>query len=141
MHCVEVSVTARTQHQSFASSVPSIAELRKQNVIINKIILKSKNSFADSDDDGGENASIKEWMALNGLNVQCRHIIAQSEVPFSNSMVEAANKSLKYAGLYLQPIPDFGTLQRYSPISITTTSIKHYWIKAVEVALQKMLDK
>jgi len=30
-------------------------------------------------------------------------------------MGEAANKCLKYAGLYLQPIPDFGTLQKILP--------------------------
>jgi putative transposase len=41
------------------------------------------------------------------------HIIAQHDVDFSNSMIEAANKNLKYRFLYHKHIADYGELCKY----------------------------
>ena len=40
------------------------------------------------------------------------------DVDFSNSMVEAYNKFLKYRFLYLKDFPDFKALERYLPAAI-----------------------
>lgn len=41
------------------------------------------------------------------------HLIAQRDIEFSNSMIEAANKQLKYRFLYHQHIPDHASLAIY----------------------------
>ena len=51
----------------------------------------------------------------NGLeNVSdfIKKIIAQTDIEFSNSMIEAVNKTLKYRHLFQEPIQDFETLER-----------------------------
>src|SRR5580693_3763954 len=41
------------------------------------------------------------------------HVIAQTEIHYSNSMIEAANKQLKYRFLYHQKIKDYSSLGPY----------------------------
>ncbi|HEX7458398.1 MAG TPA: integrase core domain-containing protein, partial [Ginsengibacter sp.] len=41
------------------------------------------------------------------------HLIAQTDVQYSNSMIEAANKQLKYRFLYHHKISDFSKLEDY----------------------------
>ena len=48
-----------------------------------------------------------------------KHIIAQVDTHFSNSMIVAVNKKLKYGFLYLRNFPDFNALKRYLPEAIT----------------------
>lgn len=64
-------------------------------------------------DNGSENLTIKNWITQHGLQFQ--HIFAQIDTHFSNSMVEAAHRMLKYYGLYKHNIPDFNALQKILP--------------------------
>ena len=64
-------------------------------------------------DDGSENAGpVSEW--VNGSTCpSIERLIAQRDIVFSNSMIEAANKQIKYRFLYHKSIPDFESLKRY----------------------------
>ncbi len=50
---------------------------------------------------------------LQEYNIQ--KLIAQKDISFSNSMVEAVNKRIKYDFLYWQYFPNFSSLERYLP--------------------------
>jgi putative transposase len=65
-------------------------------------------------DDGSENYGVaKQW--IPGCDApKIRHIIAQVHIQYSNSMIEAANKQLKYRFLYHQQISDFSQNERLS---------------------------
>jgi putative transposase len=64
-------------------------------------------------DDGLENyGEAKQWIT-NSDAPKIRHVIAQADIPFSNSMIEAANKQLKYRFLYHQKITDISHLKDY----------------------------
>ena len=64
-------------------------------------------------DDGSENYGItKQWLNRGG-DLKIKHTIAQVDIHFSNSMIEAANKQLKYRFLYHQKIADFSQLEEY----------------------------
>jgi len=64
-------------------------------------------------DDGSENYGItKQWLNKGG-DLKIKHTIAQVDIHFSNSMIEAANKQLKYRFLYHQKIADFSQLEEY----------------------------
>ena len=56
-------------------------------------------------DAGSENARLSE--------VPVKHIIAQKDVRFSNSMVESLNKTVKYQSLYLADLPDIDAVRRH----------------------------
>jgi transposase InsO family protein len=64
-------------------------------------------------DNGGENfGPITEFVSqISAPSVQ--HLIAQVDVEFSNSMIEAANKQLKYHFLYHKHIADLSNLKKY----------------------------
>jgi len=58
-------------------------------------------------DDGSENhGEAKQWIVQNDFP-KINHLIAQVDVHFSNSMIEAANKQLKYRSLYHKDIEHF----------------------------------
>jgi putative transposase len=58
-------------------------------------------------DDGSENyGEVKQWIKASD-SPKINHVIAQADIPFSNSMIEAANKQLKYRFLYHQKINDY----------------------------------
>ena len=64
-------------------------------------------------DDGLENyGEVSKWMNVCD-NPKINHVIAQSDIHYSNSMIEAANKQLKYRFLYHQKIEDFSKLNDY----------------------------
>jgi putative transposase len=64
-------------------------------------------------DDGSENyGEVKKWIKVSD-NPKINHVIAQTEIHFSNSMIEAANKQLKYRFLYHQKIKDYSSLDQY----------------------------
>ncbi|MBX3238932.1 MAG: hypothetical protein KIT80_09140 [Chitinophagaceae bacterium] len=70
-------------------------------------------------DDGSENfGPVKNFLA-NTNNPVFEHIIAQRDVEFSNSMIEAANKNLKYHFLYHKHIADFNSLCHWLPEAIS----------------------
>src|ERR1035438_10911202 len=64
-------------------------------------------------DDGSENyGELKQWIKACD-NPKISHVIAQVDIHFSNSMIEAANKQLKYRFLYHQKINDSSKLDEY----------------------------
>src|ERR1035438_10435957 len=64
-------------------------------------------------DDGSENyGEVKQWIKACD-NPKFSHVIAQADIHFSNSMIEAANKQLKYRFLYHQKITDYSKLDEY----------------------------
>jgi hypothetical protein len=85
-------------------------------VVQNYLIPRGISSTLLLTDDGSENAGpVKELIA--GFP-SLTHLIAQRDIHFSNSMIEAANKHLKYRFLYHHHIPDTDALAHYTPQSI-----------------------
>ncbi len=69
-------------------------------------------------DDGSENyGAVKDFVAY-ATNPVIEHIIAQKDVSYSNSMVEAVHKNLKYRFLYHKNIPDYKALCDYLPLAV-----------------------
>jgi putative transposase len=69
-------------------------------------------------DDGSENyGPVKEFIA-NSRSPSMQHLIAQKDIEFSNSMIEAANKQLKYRFLYHHRIADYDALVKYVEQSV-----------------------
>ena len=64
-------------------------------------------------DDGSENYGPVKTFIENSQFPFIKHLIAQRDIEFSNSMIEAANKQLKYRFLYHHSIPDFDALVKY----------------------------
>ena len=56
-------------------------------------------------DDGSENYGPVKQFILNSKRPTIQHLIAQRDIEFSNSMIEAANKKLKYNFLYHPTLP------------------------------------
>ena len=69
-------------------------------------------------DDGSENYGEVRDFLTSARGPALQHIVAQKDVIFSNSMIEAANKNLKYRFLYHKNIPDFTSLCKYLPQAI-----------------------
>lgn len=69
-------------------------------------------------DDGSENHGAVGGFLATTQQPALRQIIAQKDISFSNSMIEAAHKNLKYRFLYHKVIPDFKTLCLYLPEAI-----------------------
>jgi hypothetical protein len=64
-------------------------------------------------DDGSENyGPVKDLIASSSYPT-IRHLIAQVDIAFSNSMIEAANKQLKHRFLYYRQIADFDALVQH----------------------------
>ena len=57
-------------------------------------------------DDGSENKGMLDQY-LNQTHVKIHKLIARKDIVFSNSMVEAVNKQMKYAYLFTRDFPDF----------------------------------
>ncbi len=70
-------------------------------------------------DDGSENFGAVQDFVKTANNPALEHIIAQRDVEFSNSMIEAANKNLKYHFLYHKHIPDFNNLCHWLPEAVS----------------------
>ena len=69
-------------------------------------------------DDGSENyGEAKKWMVESDAP-KINHLIAQLDISFSNSMIEAAHKQLKYGFLYHQSIKDFEELLIFLALAI-----------------------
>ena len=75
-----------------------------------------QNHFVQIITDGGpENKTLKGYIKRFALT-NLEHKIALVDVDYSNSMVEAANKTLKYNGLYLENVANFHSLEKILPI-------------------------
>lgn len=69
-------------------------------------------------DDGSENyGTVKEFIKNSRLPT-IQHLIAQRDIEFSNSMIEAANKKLKYNFLYHHHIANHEELVNYVEQSV-----------------------
>jgi putative transposase len=64
-------------------------------------------------DDGSENYGEAKKFVDGNDQPKINHLIAQVDVHYSNSMIEAANKQLKYRFLYHQKIGDYSQLKQY----------------------------
>ena len=69
-------------------------------------------------DDGSENQGAAATFLQQADCPTIEHVVAQKDVPFSNSMIEAANKNLKYRFLYHQQIPDIEALRKYLALAV-----------------------
>ncbi len=65
-------------------------------------------------DGGPENAGVKGFIVKHSI-LNLKHIVAHVDVDYSNSMVEAANKTLKYSSLLLEKIRDHEHLETFLP--------------------------
>lgn len=63
-------------------------------------------------DGGTENNCNAEMDYVGQPTISIKHIIAQQDIEFSNSIVEAVNKVMKYNYLFKEDIPDFETLEK-----------------------------
>lgn len=64
-------------------------------------------------DDGSENHGSVHSITSSKEPPIIEHLIAQRDIEYSNSMIEAANKQLKYRFLYHRSIPDFAALLKF----------------------------
>ena len=64
-------------------------------------------------DDGAENHIKHENRFSNDSSITIKQLIAQQDIEFSNSMIEAANKQIKYHFLYHKQVDCFNSLVKY----------------------------
>jgi hypothetical protein len=76
----------------------------------------SKSSVQLVVDDGPENnGCVNEFLSIPGI--QLKKLIAQLDIRQSNSMIEAANKRIKYDYLFTKELLDFHAAKTYLFIS------------------------
>ena len=68
-------------------------------------------------DDGSENKGDVNT-AIENQEILLNKLIAQKDIQFSNSMVEAVNKLMKYGFLFRQELLDFNHVERYLEIAV-----------------------
>ncbi len=71
-------------------------------------------------DGGSENVNVTVSSFINSPDVPIEHIIAQKDVVFSNSMIEALNKVIKHQFLYPHEIANSNQLHKILEQSIST---------------------
>jgi putative transposase len=64
-------------------------------------------------DSGVENFGVAGDYTRDARSPSIQHLVAQRDIVFSNSMIEAANKQLKYRFLYHQHIPNHEQLKQF----------------------------
>jgi hypothetical protein len=69
-------------------------------------------------DDGSENYGEASKFSKNCQSPEIAHLIAQKTIRHSNSMIEAANKQIKYHFLYHKEINNLEQLEVYLPLAI-----------------------
>lgn len=113
---------------------------------VNEQYLKSLHSDTCEliTDDGCENyGPVKDLIACSE-NPVINHIIAQRDIEFSNSMIEAANKQIKYRFLYHRHIPDFDALEKYVQAAVEDYNNRPHHVlnglTPLEVLNGKVLD-
>jgi hypothetical protein len=104
----KVSIERRAIH-----TLENIRQVTEEYLLHSKI---SETMFLT--DDGSENyGEAKQWI-LQNVNPKINHVVAQVDIHFSNSMIEAANKQIKYRFLYNQKIASYDQLLVYLPLAI-----------------------
>lgn len=68
-------------------------------------------------DDGIENKGFV-CQAIENNEIKINRLIAQKDIQFSNSMVEAVNKRMKYDFLFRQQLLDFNHTQRFLTVAV-----------------------
>ncbi len=96
-------------------------------------------------DDGSENFGEVQAFIGKSIHPSIDHIIAQRDVVYSNSMIEAANKNIKYHFLYHKEIPDFNSLCVYVAKGVKDYNNRPHdvlnGLTPLEVLNGKQLDK
>ena len=98
---------------SYKVALKCSAEFVKENLKeVNEQYIMPNNSTDCQliTDDGSENHSVTNEYCSNNF---IEHLIAQKDIVQSNSMIEAANKQIKYRFLYHQTIATFDELENY----------------------------
>jgi len=96
---------------SWKASTRLSGKIRVQTII--DAFNKFHNNTADTDvlfDDGTENNNSSVDSFFNSESIPLNKIIAQKDIRFSNSMVEAVNKILKYRWLFTHDVPNLDSL-------------------------------
>jgi transposase InsO family protein len=96
----------------------NLKEVNEQYIIPNNII-----DCQLITDDGSENASVADIYCNNNF---IEHLIAQKDIVQSNSMIEAANKQIKYRFLYHQTIATFDELEKYVQLAVDDYNNRPY---------------
>lgn len=105
---------------SWRASLRYSAEITFENIreAYERFNLKEINPYVDIVcDDGSENKGKVDTLVNDSRN-NLQKLVAQSDIVFSNSMVEAVNKRIKYDYLFVTRPPDFEQTCRYLPIAI-----------------------
>jgi hypothetical protein len=96
-------------------------------------------------DDGSENAGPVKKLIKCTMSPCLTHLIAQRDIQFSNSMIEAVNKQLKYRFLYHQHIPDHSALVKYLQQAVEDYNSRPHdvlnGLTPFEVLEEKIFDK
>lgn len=96
-------------------------------------------------DDGSENAGPVKSLTNQTTTPVITHLVAQRDIAFSNSMIEAANKQLKYRFLYHQHIPDHTALIKYLQQAVEDYNSRPHdvlnGLTPLEVLSGKVFDK
>lgn len=87
-------------HVAVAKKISAAITEQCLNAVLNKYKHLIKNRMEIWSDGGSENSTIKKWIQGKKTSLSLKHLIAITEVDYSNSMVEAMHYDLKYYGLY-----------------------------------------
>jgi putative transposase len=99
----------KAYQQLNAIHTEEVLQLVIENYFANNYLLKQVMT-----DGGSENKTLKKYIVNYSIQ-NLEHIVAQVDVNYSNSMVEAGNKALKYYGLHLEKITSFEQLENLLP--------------------------
>jgi putative transposase len=110
IHVIRDNFSRAILHTETALRVSAVLVSKSLQTVFEKYLQHIKLPLQIMSDGGPENNCIKDW--IHSLNdcLEVNHITAQLDVAYSNSMVEAAIRILKYYGLYQADIPDPPTL-------------------------------
>ncbi len=100
---VSLRVSAEIALSNLKDAYSSI--VKKQSDTIDPYIIFLTDGGPENDND-----TIKQYLEDK---ITIKHLIAQKHIRFSNSMIEAVNKSLKYSWLFLRQYRDLNDLDKY----------------------------
>jgi putative transposase len=102
-------LAAQVSTQYSASiTLENIAQVRRQ--FLQPTVIDHCQLITDS---GVENFGVAGDFIRDARSPSIQHLVAQKDIVFSNSMIEAANKQLKYRFLYHQHIPGHEHLKQF----------------------------
>jgi len=97
------------------------SEMARQTLegVLHRFSLMSQEGTLVTDDGMENKGKLEEWLHKPGM--LWKKLVAQLDIIQSNSMVEAANKILKYRFLYTKPVADTNEL-----INTLENAVKNY---------------